>query len=168
MSPNEGIPIQRHRLVWWRQLVTFPFLLLFFIPFFSGLRFFTPIGFFLCAFIFLMVCWDTASHLFTYLELSPSGIKYRISPFHSDWFVAWDNVEKIEHFPSLFGLLHSDYLVLKSTHAISPHYSVENKHFIDLCDFHGWPKGNLSDDLNKYAPRLFKTNSTKPETFFNK
>jgi hypothetical protein len=161
MSQNEGIPIQRYRLVWWKQLVALPLLPLFIIPFFSDPRFFTPIGLFLCALISLIICWDISSHLYTYLELSPSGIKYHTSPFHNDLVVSWDDVEKIEHFPSLFGLIHSDYLVLKQTRAISPHYSVVNQQFVDLCDFHGWPRGNLFDYLKTYAPRLVKTNSTK-------
>jgi len=99
--------------------------------------------------------------LFSYLIISPEGIKYRYWPTYGV-HCNWDDIEKIGKFRSL-SLISYDALYLKQAQPIGKPImmtlrnmvGLKTQYFIPLTGIHGWPQGKFKNELQKYAPQLF-------------
>jgi hypothetical protein len=92
--------------------------------------------------------------MFSYLQVSPNGIEYRLWPFYHLEF-QWDDIESIKQ-SRLLGVFPYDSMTVVTTNRSSYSTTTVLNQSISLSDFQGWPKGELAATLREYAPHLFE------------
>jgi len=107
----------------------------------------------------------------TYLKVSPTGIEYRHWPSYG-LRCKWDDIESLGKRTSL-GIFTSDVLLLERVEPIGWQISMtvrrklglNPKYFVPLTGIKGWPNGELAEDLQQYAPHLFKEKNSVKQSF---
>jgi hypothetical protein len=167
MAPKSFIEVRRYRMAWWKKwplfllgLIAIETLLVF--PELAGVimtqrnpeglsAFGLVAGFILILTILLLLL--VGEVMFSYLEVSPKGMEYRLWPFYHLNF-DWDEIESIQR-TRLLRLFPLDSINVAITNRSSFATTTVLKQSINLSDFQGWPKGKLADALRENAPGLF-------------
>lgn len=167
MAPKEFTEVRRYRMAWWKKwplfllgLIAIEALLVF--PELAGVimtqrnpegmnAFGLVAGFIIILTILLMLL--VGEVLFSYLEVSPQGMEYRIWPFYHLKF-DWDEIESIER-SRIMKIFPVDSLNVAVTNRSSFATTTVLKQSINISDFQGWPKGRLAEAIKTNAPGLF-------------
>ncbi len=167
MAPKGFIEVRRYRMAWWKKwplfllgLIAIETLLVF--PELAGVimtqrdpegmsAFGLVAGFIIILTILLLLL--VGEVMFSYLEVSPKGMEYRIWPFYHLRF-DWDEIESIERIRVL-KFFPVDSINVAVTNRSSFATTTVLKQSINLSDFQGWPKGRLAQSIRENAPALF-------------
>ena len=103
---------------------------------------------------------------FSYLRTSQTGIEYRYWPTYGAR-CAWDQVDRLGKYKSV-GFIPYDVLYLKSAEPIGwplmttirRKLGLKTQYLVPLTGIHGWPNGELADELRYRAPQLFNQAGT--------
>jgi hypothetical protein len=97
--------------------------------------------------------------LFSYLQISENGLKYR-KGLMIGLSCRWEDIESLGHYQGLTTT--HDVLYLKRVKPLKwsiimalQKRKANARYFVPLTGFQGWPEGSLADDLRKCAPHLF-------------
>lgn len=123
--------------------------------------FITPIAI-LLGFNLLQMTFGVIASFFSYIKVTPDGIEQKHSPY-MHIRCNWSDVDKLGKFFSF-----TDVIYLNSYEVLSFSISLKfpfrffrpKQGFISLSGYEGWPKGQLTDDLKQYAPKLFDDQPT--------
>lgn len=111
------------------------------------------IPFFILQIIFLI-----PNILFSHLKITHTGLELRDWPFLR-YRYTWDEVSII-HSYSFTRFLSFDYLIIKDPKDPNNEklkkrvYVIDQRKWIPLSGFRGWPNGRLAQDLQQYIPHI--------------
>jgi hypothetical protein len=175
MAPKSFIEVRKFKMAWWKKwplfllgLIAMETLLVF--PEVAGIimserteegitAFGLVAGFLVILTILLMLL--VGEVMFSYLEVSPKGIEYRLWPFYHLEF-DWDEIESIQR-ARILKIIPVDSMNVAITNRSSFATTTVLKQSISISDFQGWPRGKLAEALRENAPQLFD-NSTTPRS----
>lgn len=112
-------------------------------------------------FLLLYIAVLVGRFLLSHLKVSSDGLEYRYWPTYAIR-ASWEDVEYLGKYNSL-GIIPYDALYLKTASpfgwqimmAFRRAVGLSTQYLVPLTGFHGWPKGQLADDLREYVPHVF-------------
>lgn len=169
MAPKSYFEVRKFKMAWWKKwplfllgLIAMETLLIF--PELAGIimtqrteegitAFGLVAGFLVILTILLMLL--VGEVMFSYLEVSPKGMAYRLWPFYQLKF-DWDEIESIQR-ARVLKIFPVDSMHVAITNRSSFATTTVLKQSVTISDFQGWPKGKLAEALRENAPNLFET-----------
>jgi len=130
------------------------------------LCFFAPIIILICLLLFQQLV-GFISQFFSYVKISSVGLEQKFWPY-KHIRCNWSDVDRI----GKWGLF-TDVVYLNSCEIIGPSISLKMpfklfrlhaQDFITLSGYQGWSDGQLVEDMQKFAPRLFNIESATQES----